>query len=63
MSVLTEPESGELARIQFRFPQEAKEVIERVALVSGSTATDFAITALLQSAHETLERQMVAPAF
>lgn len=57
MSVLTETETGELARIHFRLPQEAKEVIERAALASGLTMTDFAITALLQSAHETLERQ------
>ncbi len=57
MSVLTETESGELARIHFRLPQEAKEVIERAALVSGLTVTDFAITALLQSAHETLDQQ------
>jgi uncharacterized protein (DUF1778 family) len=57
MSVLTETETGELARIHFRLPQEAKEVIERAALVSGLTVTDFATTALLQSAHETVERQ------
>ncbi len=56
MSALTETFSGELARIHFRLPQEAKEVIERAALASGLTMTDFAISSLLQSAHEALER-------
>jgi len=57
MSAVAETEPGEFARIHFRLPQEAKEVIERAALASGLTVTDFAITALLQSAHETLNRQ------
>jgi len=57
MSAVAETESGELARIHFRLPQEVKEVIERAALAAGLTVTDFAISALLQSAHETLERQ------
>jgi uncharacterized protein (DUF1778 family) len=55
MSVVTESE--ELSRIHFRLPQEAKEVIERAALALGLTVTDFAISSLLQSAHEALERQ------
>lgn len=57
MSVLTETKTGELARINFRLPQEAKEIIDRAALAAGLTVTDFAIASLLQSAHETLDRQ------
>ncbi|MGH9799755.1 MAG: DUF1778 domain-containing protein [Blastocatellia bacterium] len=57
MSVLTETNTLELARLHFRLPQEAKEVIERAALVSGLTVTDFAIASLVESAHETLNRQ------
>jgi uncharacterized protein (DUF1778 family) len=34
-----------------------KEVIEKAALASGVTVTDFATTALLQSAHEILDQQ------
>lgn len=57
MAVVTETPTAEFARLHFRVPQDAKEIIERAALASGLTITDFAISALLQSAHETLERQ------
>ena len=43
-----------LARINFRLPNEMKEVVERAATVSGLTLTDFAIQALLERAHEVL---------
>jgi len=45
------------ARIDFRVNRELKEVIERAAIVSGQSLTDFAVTALLQSATKVLERQ------
>lgn len=44
------------ARLNFRLPPEIKEKIENAALVSGVTVTDFAITALANSAEEVLEK-------
>ena len=46
-----------VARINFRLPTDIKDVIERAALVSGQTMTDFAIQTLVRTAHEVLERQ------
>jgi len=43
------------ARFNFRLPAEIKERIEKAAIVSGVTVTDFAITALADSADEVLE--------
>jgi uncharacterized protein (DUF1778 family) len=40
----------------FRLPLEAKEVIERAAIVLGQNITDFAIAALLKTANEVLEQ-------
>lgn len=57
MAVSIETPTAEFARLNFRVPQAAKEIIERAALASGLTITDFAISALLQSAQETLDRQ------
>lgn len=45
-----------ITRLNFRLPNEIKEVIERAAAVSGMTVTDFAINALVNSANEVLER-------
>ena len=45
-----------IARLNFRLPNEVKEVIERAAAISGLTVTDFAINALVNSANEVLER-------
>lgn len=56
MSILSETYDGAQARLHFRLPQEFKEIIERAALASGLTLTDFAISSLLQSAHDVLER-------
>ena len=56
MSVVTETYADAQTRIHFRIPQELKEIIERAALASGLTVTDFAISSLLQSAHNVLER-------
>lgn len=55
----TETRAGETARLNFRLPPEAKEKIERAAIVSGVTTTDFAIHALVSSADEVLERHHV----
>lgn len=44
------------ARLNFRLPPEIKERIENAALVSGVTVTDFAITALANTAQEVLEK-------
>ena len=46
-----------VARINFRLPTDIKDVIERAALVSGQTMTDFAIQTLVRTAQEVLERQ------
>lgn len=45
-----------IARLNFRLPNEVKEVIERAAVASGLTVTDFAISALVNSANQVLER-------
>ncbi len=45
-----------IARLNFRLPNEMKETIERAAVASGLTVTDFAINALVNSANEVLER-------
>ncbi len=55
MSVLSETYDSAQARLNFRLPQEFKEIIERAAIASGLTVTDFAISSLLQSANDVLE--------
>lgn len=45
------------ARFNFRLPAEIKDRIEKAAIVSGVTVTDFAITALADTADEVLEKQ------
>ena len=45
-----------VSRLNFRLPVELKEKIERAAVVSGVTVTDFAITALASSAENVLEK-------
>jgi uncharacterized protein (DUF1778 family) len=45
------------ARLDFRLPSSAKEIIEQAAVVSGQTVSDFAVTTLVKSAQEVLERQ------
>jgi len=44
------------ARIDFRIRPEQKALIERAAGVKGQTVTDFAVTALVEAAQETIER-------
>ncbi len=51
-----EKQSSQAARLNFRLPPEIKERIENAALVSGITVTDFAITALANTAQEVLEK-------
>ena len=48
-----------IARINFRLPQDKKDVVERAALISGQSVTDFAIQALIAKATEVLERQQL----
>lgn len=50
-------ERSSAARLNFRLPLEIKERIENAALVSGVSVTDFAITALANTADEVLEKQ------
>jgi len=45
-----------ISRLNFRLPVELKEKIERAAIVSGVTVTDFAINALANSAENVLEK-------
>ncbi len=50
-------ETNTIARLNFRLPSEVKEKIERAAVASGLTVTDFAVHALVNTADEVLERQ------
>jgi uncharacterized protein (DUF1778 family) len=45
-----------VSRLNFRLPVELKEKIERAAIVSGVTVTDFAISVLANSAADVLEK-------
>lgn len=45
------------ARFNFRLPAEIKDRIEKAAIISGVTVTDFAINVLADSADEVLEKQ------
>lgn len=51
-----EKTSNQVARLNFRLSTEVKERIEKAAIVSGLTVTDFAINALVHSADEVLEK-------
>lgn len=53
---IIEKQTSPVARLNFRLPPEIKERIENAALVSGVTVTDFAITALVNTAEEVLEK-------
>lgn len=44
------------SRLNFRLPSEAKQRIEKAAVVSGLTVTDFAVHILVSRANEVLER-------
>ena len=45
------------ARLDFRLSPMAKDMIEQAAVISGQTVSDFAVTTLVKSAQEVLERQ------
>jgi uncharacterized protein (DUF1778 family) len=47
---------NEAARLNFRLPAEIKKRVERAAMASGMTVTDFAVSALTTSADEVLDR-------
>jgi uncharacterized protein (DUF1778 family) len=44
------------ARLDFRLQREHKALIERAASVHGQTVTQFAVSALLQAAHESIQQ-------
>ena len=45
-----------VARFNFRLPADIKDRIEKAAIVSGVTVSDFAINVLANSADEVLEK-------
>lgn len=47
------------ARLNFRLKPDVKERIEKAAAVAGKTLTEFAVTALANTAEEVLERYRV----
>lgn len=47
------------SRLNFRLPESIKRRIEDAALITGVTTTDFAITALANSADEVIEKYQV----
>lgn len=48
------PTKNHTARLDFRLPDEAKMRIERAALVSGQSLSDFAASTLVREANEVL---------
>lgn len=46
--------------MHFRLPKAVKERVEKAAIASGQTLTDFAVSVLASSADEVLERQYTA---
>lgn len=53
---LIEAKTNDAARLNFRLPKYIKVRVENAALVSGITVTDFAISALANSADEVLQQ-------
>ena len=47
---------SQIVRLDMRINRQAKMIIERAASITGQTLTDFAISNLMQSAMETIER-------
>jgi uncharacterized protein (DUF1778 family) len=47
--------SNASARLGFRLQSEQKSLIERAASIHGQTVTQFAISALLRAAHESIQ--------
>ena len=48
-----------LAQINFQLPNEAKQVVERAAVVSGLSLGEFAAQTVIERATEVLEQQHV----
>jgi uncharacterized protein (DUF1778 family) len=55
MATFEQPDN-QISRLNFRLPIELKERIEKAAIISGLTVTDFAISVLGNSADEVLEK-------
>lgn len=53
------PALTKIERMHFRLPQTIKERIEKAAIVSGQTLTDFAVSVLASSAEQVLERNYI----
>lgn len=51
-----ETKTNDVVRLNFRLPADLKNRIENAALVLGLTVTDFAISALANSADEVLQQ-------
>lgn len=47
---------SKVVRLDMRINSQAKMIIERAASITGQTLTDFAVSNLVQSAMETIER-------
>lgn len=45
-----------IERMHFRLPRAVKERVEKAAIASGQTMTDFAVSVLAKSANDVLER-------
>ncbi|HVC92941.1 MAG TPA: DUF1778 domain-containing protein [Pirellulales bacterium] len=55
MSTATEKD----ARLDFRLPAKTKQLIEQAAVEAGQSLTDFAVSTLIEKAHEVIERGRV----
>ena len=51
--------SGKQARLNFRLSEELKALIEIAAASSGQSVSDFAVSTLMKSAREIVEREHV----
>ena len=47
---------NQIARLDFRLQREQKSLIERAASVHGQTVTQFAISTLVKTAHESIQQ-------
>jgi uncharacterized protein (DUF1778 family) len=47
------------ARVDFRLSRQAKKIIEQAAALTGQTVSDFAVSTLLEKAHQVMDRQRV----
>lgn len=47
------------ARIDFRLPNELKEVIEQAATLRGQSLSEFAVSTLISSAHQVIQESRI----